>query len=174
MFSGLVFSLVSSHNSTKIFRSLPLLITLIIAAGAIVLGYIYIPPDKLLSFTSRWVLMREVALQIISYPFTLFTGFGPESILRFFMGVRSAIIDSYFPPESLIDSSHNILLDIVFQYGIVIPGYIGYIIYKNWNSQSAYARASWILGIMFLMFNPYIVTHLVLISLALSLHDDRS
>jgi len=117
--------------------------------------------------------MREVASQLISYPLTLFTGFGPESILRFFMGLRSAVVDSYFPPESLIDSSHNILLDIVFQYGIVPVLFIGWYIRRNWQILHPSARAGSILGILFLMGNPYVVVHIVLISLLLTYHDDR-
>jgi hypothetical protein len=118
--------------------------------------------------------MREVASQLLSYPLAFFTGFGPESIIRFFMGVRSAIIDSYFPRNSIIDSSHNIILDIVFQYGTLPIILLASAIYKNYHTWNPHARESWILGIAFLMFNPYVVVHLTLLALALSLHDDRS
>ncbi|MFZ2255630.1 MAG: hypothetical protein WAW59_03275 [Patescibacteria group bacterium] len=110
---------------------------------------------------------------MIRFPLSLITGYGPEAILKFFIESRTAIVDSYFPRESLIDSSHNILLDIIFQYGIVPVVFLSIYIYKNWNTWNPHARASWILGIAFLMFNPYVVMHLVLLTLTLSLHDDR-
>ena len=43
-----------------------------------------LPADKLLSLTSRFVLMRESLSELFSYPFAVITGYGPESILRFF------------------------------------------------------------------------------------------
>lgn len=110
---------------------------------------------------------------MIRYPFVFLTGFGPEAVLGFFSESRSPIVDAYFPRGSLIDSSHNILLDIVFQYGILPVALFTYFIYKNWNHWNHHARASTVLGIAFLMFNPYVVVHLMILSLSLSIHDDR-
>jgi O-antigen ligase len=33
--------------------------------------------------------------------------------------MRSAVIDAYFPPDSTIDSSHNIFIDIAVKYGLI-------------------------------------------------------
>ena len=110
---------------------------------------------------------------MIRYPFVFLTGYGPEAILRFFSESRSPIVDSYFPRGSLIDSSHNILLDFVFQHSILPLIILATMIYRNWNTWNPHARASWILGIAFLMWNPYVVVHLIFLTLTLSLHDDR-
>lgn len=119
--------------------------------------------------------MREVFIEMIRFPLSFITGYGPEAILRFFSESRSLIVDSYFPRGSLIDSSHNILLDFVFQYGILPLILLGTMTYRSWNTWNPYARASWILGIVFLMWNPYVVIHLTLLTLTLTLtlHDDR-
>lgn len=62
--------------------------------------------------------MRETWTALVRYPLSLVTGYGPESVLRFFMDSRAPIVDAYFPADSMIDSSHNTPLDILFQYGL--------------------------------------------------------
>ena len=68
--------------------------------------------------------MREVWTELVRYPLSLITGYGPESVLRFFMDSRTPIVDAYFPADSMIDSTHNTLLDILFQYGLLPIGLV--------------------------------------------------
>ena len=117
--------------------------------------------------------MGELLREIIRFPLSLITGYGPEAVLKFFSESRTATVDSYFPRESIIDSSHNIFLDIIFQYGIMLIILLIAVVSKQWSTWNLHARASWILGIAFLMFNPYVVIHLTLLTLTLSLHDDN-
>lgn len=117
--------------------------------------------------------MGELLREIIHFPLSLITGYGPEAVLKFFSTSRTATVDAYFPHGSIIDSSHNIFLDIIFQYGIMPIILLIAVVSKRWNTWNPHARASWILGVIFLMFNPYVVIHLMLLTLTLSLHDDH-
>lgn len=116
--------------------------------------------------------MVELLREIIRFPLSLITGYGPEAVLKFFSESRTSTVDAYFPQGSIIDSSHNIFLDIIFQYGIMPIILLIAVVSNRWNTWNPHARASWILGIMFLMFNPYVVVHLIFLTLTLSLHDD--
>ena len=167
---------ISAHMLMKKYSqtlTVQILILSSVIFGFIILWYHYIPTEKLLSLSWRFVLMWELLLQLIQFPLWIITGLGPEAILRFFSESRSVLVDSYFPRDSLIDSSHNILLDLVFQYGIIPIILFGYYINKNWKTWNSHARVSSLLGIVFLLFNPYVVMHLALLTLTLSLYDDR-
>lgn len=93
--------------------------------------------------------------------------------MRFFMESRSEAVSAYFPSASLIDSSHNIFLDIVFQYGIIPLLALGWYIRRQWNIWDISARTSWVLGLAFLSMNPYVITHLAFLILTLTVHDKR-
>jgi hypothetical protein len=154
-------------------KKIPSILTIVIVIVWLAIWYALLPADKLLSLTSRWVLMREVWTELIRYPLSLITGYGPESVLRFFMDTRAPLVDAYFPHESMIDSSHNTLLDILFQYGLAPLVLIWWYLMRNRHDSHPYARESAILGIAFLMLNPYVVTHLVLLSLTLTYHGEQ-
>lgn len=145
----------------------------LITAAVAIIWYFYIPHDKFLSLVGRFVLMHEIWANLIQYPSIFIFWAGPESVLRFFSDSRTEIVDMYFPHESIIDSSHNIFLDIVFQYGVIPFIFLGYILYRNHPSWNWYARTAFVLGILFLSFNPYVVTEWTLLVLVFSLHDKR-
>ncbi len=154
-------------------KKIPSILTIAIAIVWLAIWYALIPPDKLLSLTSRWVLMREAWTELVRYPLSLITGYGPESVLRFFMDSRTPIVDAYFPADSMIDSTHNTLLDILFQYGLLPISLVWWYIVRNHHDWHPHARESAILGIAFLMLNPYVVTHLILLSLTLTYHGEQ-
>lgn len=174
--AGIYILYIASHTLLKKYLQ-NITIQILVFSSAIlwlfVFWYYYIPTDKLLSLSWRFVLMWELMVQLFQFPLWIITGFGPEAILKFFSESRSIWVDSYFPRDSLIDSSHNILLDILFQYGIIPVILIGYYISKNWKTWNSHARVSSLLCITFLMFNPYVVMHLILLTLTLSLHDEK-
>lgn len=102
------------------------LIACILSVVGIWIAYQWIDTEKLLSLTSRFVLMKESLMMMLQYPFSLLIGFGPDSLASHFSIIRSSLVSSYFPNHEIIDSSHNILIDIIFQYGILPIGIIGY------------------------------------------------
>ena len=120
---------------------------------------------------SRWILIRELLLAIIQYPLSIFVGFGPDSIFLYFEHARSILISSYFPAMSAIDSGHDILVDILFQYGIIPLICIGILLWKKWKHIHIIGRESMILGFLFLLFNPFVVVHMLTISLAATLYE---
>lgn len=94
------------------------------------LAYHWIDTEKLLSLTSRFVLMKESLMIMFRDPFSLFIGFGPDSLASHFSTARSDLVSAYFPSNEIIDSSHNILIDIIFQYGILPIGIVGYTLWQ--------------------------------------------
>ncbi len=141
----------------------------------IALGYLslrLIPEEKLLSLESRFVLMQEIWTVMVWYPLSFFFGFGPESIYTYFGGLRTTLIDSYFPASSAIDSSHNIFLDFLFQYGLLPLVLLGYFLSQIWSKMIHAAREGFILGILFLSLNVVVTSHMILLILLLFLYKD--
>lgn len=69
----------------------------------------------------------------MQYPLSWITGLGPDSIVRAYDFGRSALIDSYFPKGSAIDSSHNIFIDVLFQFGGIFLAFIIYSLVSIWK-----------------------------------------
>lgn len=132
------------------------------------LCYFSFPYDKFLSLESRFVLMRELWTVMVWYPLSFVIWFWPESIIQYFNLSRSDAINAYFPSGSAIDSSHNIILDFIFQYGILLLWVIVYGIRKIsflWSSSVLQGALLWVL---FLSLNVTITAHLILIMLFIS------
>ncbi|NRH20609.1 hypothetical protein HOO68_01010 [Candidatus Gracilibacteria bacterium] len=140
-------------------------IFLLIISILLSLGFNFIEADKLLSFESRFILMKELIGILLSHPMGLLIGFGPDSILSYFSDFRSDLVNSYFPNSMNIDSSHNLFIDTVFQYGLLpIFTYIYSCIKRGVSLKNPYIL-SIILLIVFLTFNVYIITHILLLIL---------
>lgn len=75
--------------------------------------------------------MKELIGVVLSHPMSLCIGFGPDSILSYFAGFRSDLVNNYFPSDMNIDSSHNIFIDTIFQYGILPVIYYIYTLIKE-------------------------------------------
>lgn len=131
----------------------------------IYIGSLYLDPDKMGSLMSRFVLMWESISMMLRDPVSLLIWFGPDSLLTHFATERSSIIDAYFPTTSLIDSSHNIVIDILFQYGIVPLLLIGWYLYRYWYNQKGELQSAILLGGIFLVLNVFVVVHIVILSL---------
>ncbi len=124
-----------------------------------------IDPNKLLSLSSRFVLMRESLSVMLYSPVSLLFWFWPDSLLSYFSYNRSDLIDSYFPKNMLIDSSHNIIIDILFQYGIFPLVLFGYFFYKNREKLHTPIGLAILLILIFLILNVFVVTHVILLAL---------
>lgn len=147
--------------------------TFAVACSIIAFGYFLLPPDKLLSLTSRFVLMKETLSIMFQYPFSLLVGFGPDSIIHAYEWARSTVIDAYFPRGSAIDSSHNIVIDILFQYGALPVILAPYFLYKNWANISLPWKEWFLLGVGFLSMNPYVISHAILLVLLTAPNDRK-
>lgn len=133
-----------------------------------IVGYISLDPEKLLSLMSRFVLMRESFVALISYFPALLFGFGPDSVYSYFSDVRSWLINQYFPPSSSIDSFHSIWIDILFQYWVIVLWLLIISICKLWKYQKEDTRIAILLGSIFLWLNVFVVAHIVLLVLIMS------
>ncbi len=155
-------SLKLSKFASSIMISMSIMISILI-------GSYLLDPDKILSLTSRFVLMRESLSVMFADPVSFLIGFGPDSLLSHFTTPRSQIVNSYFPSNMLIDSSHNILIDIFFQYGIVPIILIGYFLYWYFSNQKGELQIAILLGIVFLSLNVFIVVHMIVLALLMIL-----
>lgn len=149
-------------------------LTLIVACSMVISGYFLLSPDKLLSLTSRFVLMRETLAIMMQYPLSWSIGFGPDSLVRAYDFGRSALIDSYFPKGSAIDSSHNIFIDILFQFGGIFLGFAIYVLSSLWKRLPTMSQEWIVLWLIFLSLNPYILLHVILLIFLSSLHVTNS
>jgi hypothetical protein len=118
--------------------------------------------------------MKESFIMLLHDPLSLFIGFGPDSLASHFSITRSSLVSAYFPNNEIIDSSHNILIDIIFQYGILPIGTIGYILWLWWKNKKEDVQAAILLGILFLSLNVFVVVHLMILALLLSYNLDLS
>ncbi len=124
--------------------------------------FFLIPSEKKLSFESRIILQKSI-LQNIKFP-EILIGNGIGSVERFFKKSRNREIQKYFPQEMTIDSSHNIFVDFLYEFGMIWCGIILYIFCKNWKYFSKISRENTILFFGFFTFN-IIITVPVLIFL---------
>jgi len=122
------------------------------------------PESKKLSFESRFVLMEDISFYMISHPKEFIFGQWPDSIRHHFDISRSEKIESYFPHEMAIDSSHNIFLDIVFQYGILFTGILLFLCLRVSSSIGWWCLFLWML---FFSFNIPVLVHYIVLILAL-------
>ncbi len=165
----LVWLLIIWYHITLLFRryslSKQIFIFAIITSVLIFLWFSLIDPLKLLSFESRFILMKESIMVIIQHPISLVFWFGPESLLSYFSYTRSIFVNQYFPESMLIDSSHNIFIDILFQYGIIPIYFFIYCLYLKGSHLRSSIGLSIILLSIFLMFNVFVVSHIIVLFL---------
>ncbi|MBP6981330.1 hypothetical protein KBB25_00930 [Candidatus Gracilibacteria bacterium] len=131
------------------------------------LAYFFLPSEKWLSLLSRFILMRETLFAIILHPSIFFFGALPDSLIAYFSLPRSDAIQSYFPVDAPIDSSHNLLIDILFQYGIFFLLFLGLLLWKSFVSQPLTIKYSLLLFLGFFSFNPYIIAPFLIFLLLL-------
>jgi hypothetical protein len=176
----IVFALFFYYNIRYIFSDLAINRQLVIFFSFLAMityaAFVFIDKEKLLSLESRFILMNESLGVLFSNPVWFFIGFWSESILQYFSQVRSILINSYFPSSMLIDSSHNMIIDIIFQYGIFPIVIFMWFLYKNWHKILTPVGLSILLGILFLSLNVMVVSHvlvLILMIVTLSYQDNK-
>lgn len=128
------------------------------------------PESKKLSFESRFVLMEDISLYILSHPTEFVFGQWPDTIRHHFDISRTEKVNSYFPREMAIDSSHNIFLDSIFQYGII---FIGILLFLCLWISSPLAWWCLFLWMLFFSFNIPVLVHYIVLILALFYKEKR-
>jgi hypothetical protein len=130
--------------------------------------------EKWLSLTSRFILMKlTIIASLDSITWVLF-GHGPSAVIWFFSDMRPPEIQAYFPNSSIIDSSHNIFIDIFANYGLIwISLFIGYIM-RSWKYLSRTWKSWILLGLSFLSLNVLVISHMILIVYLFSLREKAS
>ena len=123
---------------------------------------------KWLSLISRFVLMKHSMIGSLDSVASVFFWHGPYGIVQIFSWVRSPEIDRYFPTESIIDSSHNIFIDIFTCYGVFwVAGFL-WLLISRWRYLGSHLRTGIILGLTFLSLNVLVISHMILLVLLLS------
>ncbi len=165
----LIGALASWYLIVYIFRGYDtwtqMLIFTLFSVLGIFLLFSWFDPAKLLSLQSRFILMVESLSMIVIQPLSLLIGFGPESLLTHFSTTRSTLVDAYFPSMMLIDSSHNIIIDILFQYGILPIWLCVSLLIRKRQSLSSPVWIAVLLLLIFLTFNVLVISHIVILIL---------
>jgi hypothetical protein len=152
--------------SRKVSARYGALILILMVLTSITLIWQVIPGEKKLSFETRGVLMMETLQATIDHPLNILIWYGPDSITRYFSWPRSEIIRAYIPGDHMIDSSHSIIIDTLYSYGLIIVLILGWMIVRNISTLDLYARDGLILGLIFFSLNVIVLAPLlVMISL---------
>lgn len=69
----------------------------------------------------------------------------------------------------LIDSSHDVYIDILFQYGILPLLLIARFLYLAWQGQKEELQIAIALGGVFLSLNVFVVVHILILALLLAM-----
>ena len=128
----------------------------------------FIPENKLLSFKSRTVLMKDMGSYIVQHPWEFFFGHGPESVRFHFSVSRNDQINSYFPRDMIIDSSHDIFLDFIFQYGYVMSWVLFFLVFRYWWDMKTSGRVVFLLWSFFFGLNIVVLVHCIVLLLVIS------
>lgn len=143
--------------------------TIFILCISTILYILFLDNMKALSFESRFVLMSESLRALTMNPLGIIVWFGPDSILSYFSENRSQWVELYFPSRMNIDSSHNLYIDILFQYGIFPLFLLVYSLPKKISKDAIPLIHSIVLLGIYLAFNVFVVTHILLFLLLLTL-----
>ena len=130
---------------------------------------VYFDTEKWLSFTSRFILMKYSLLASLHDVWGFLFGYGPNAIIDFFSLIRPKEVRAYFPDGMIIDSSHNLFIDIFSQYGLIVFSGIVCFLSRRWSHMSLFARDAIILWGCFLSLNVFVVSHMLLFTLSLSM-----
>ena len=153
----LVFLVGKHFLGKRVYIVFPILVLVLFS----LVFYRYGDTEKWLSLSSRFVLMKETVSLSTEYPLHTLFGYWPNGVIEMYAWVRSKKIDAYFPPESTIDSSHNVFLDIAIKYGLLwLSLLIGFIAIQWWKLET-YAKYGLVLGFLFFSLNVIVVSHLI-------------
>lgn len=141
----------------------------ILLVWLLVAGFTLIGGDKWLSLESRFVLQFEGLKLLFQYPLSFLVGFGPDSLGYLFFTHRTPLLDSYFPPAFLIDSTHNVWLDILMQYWLVVLWALIYIFMSVKKKQSPYILPLVTIAIFFSL-NVAVIVHVMIFILFFALY----
>lgn len=143
----------------KIYTLLPLIISTIYLS----VYTLYHGSEKWLSLSSRFILMKHTLFASTESVIKFLFGNGPEAIIRYFGDIRAPEINAYFPSNMIIDSSHNIFIDILSMYGMIGVGLFLFVIFYRWKHLDHTGKIGLILWISFLSLNVFVISHMILI-----------
>lgn len=69
----------------------------------------------------------------------------------------------------IIDSSHNIFIDILAQYGLIGLVFFLSVIVLSWRKLDLTGKSGLLLGLVFLSLNVFVISHIIVILYLLSL-----
>ena len=129
-----------------------------------------VPEEKFLSLMSRFVLIRETLIQVFSHIPTLLFGHGPDTIIALYNTERSDLLNQYFPVTSAIDSSHNIFIDFLYSYWLILTATLLLLIVRKWISLPYFAQVSIVSMLAFFSLNVIILVPLIPLLILFSLY----
>ncbi len=136
--------------------------------GGIIVTFFFLPHEKMLSFESRFVLMYETLSPLFSSVRHFLFGFGPDAIIEYFHWYRNTMLNAYFPANMHIDSSHNMFIDFVFQYGVVTFAGLIFFLVRRYRHLSDFERQAFWLGSIFFSLNVIVLAPLLIFVIILS------
>ncbi len=149
-------------------KKIGIYLPLIIGSISLFAYILYHGSEKWLSLSSRFILMKHTLWgSFDSFVWVLFWHW-PDAIIRFFSEWRPPEINAYFPSNMIIDSSHNIFIDIFTMYGLIGITFFLFIVVNRWKYLDHISRTGLILWLSFLSLNVFVISHMILIIYLLS------
>ena len=127
----------------------------------IILLVALVPHTKFLSLESRGVLMVETMKLATEHPISLLVGAGPDSLIQTFSTQRSDRINAYFPSDMAIDSSHNVIIDFLYSYGILLTFGLGILFFRRFSTLDSTYRHIVTLSLLFFSLNVIVIAPLI-------------
>lgn len=149
-------------------KKIHILFSVIMILGGASVYFFFAGTEKWLSLTSRFVLMKHTFLGSLDSMIAFLFWHGPDAIIRYFSFIRSPEIDAYFPSNMIIDSSHNIFIDIFSMYGVIGVGFFVYVTLFRLKQLDHVSKVGLIFGLSFLSLNVFVLPHMILLVYFLS------
>ena len=149
-------------------KKIHILFPVIMILGGASVYFFFAGTEKWLSLTSRFVLMKHTFLGSLDSMIAIWFWHGPDAIIRYFSFIRAPEIDAYFPPNMIIDSSHNIFIDILSMYGVIGVGFFVYVTLSRLKHLDHASKVGLMLGLSFLSLNVFVLSHMILLVYFLS------
>ncbi len=161
----ILFLLVERLYPKKTLSILPSIIA-ILSIGAYIFYY---GTEKWLSLSSRFILMKHTLIGGFDSLSWIIFWDGPDAIIRLFSLERAGEIDAYFPPNMIVDSSHNIFIDFFSMYGLIGVGISITFLISRWRYLDSTTKHGLILWLSFLSLNVFVIAHMMLLVFFLEL-----
>lgn len=83
---------------------------------------------------------------------------------------RHPLLSVYEDPAIRIDSSHNVVIDMLVRFGFLMAGFLVYLIVRKYRTMLPFQREVLVLFLCYFFFNIPVLVHFLILIIVLSLN----